>query len=177
MGRRVVIMNWRLIIVGAIAILAFGATYFFLRAPNAAPSPTAEAPKVGVEQVLVAGQDLPMGTVVNEGAIAWHPWPKADVSELMITKSGKPDALKEIEGSMTRVAFLRGEPIWHDKLVKAGEGGFMSAILPTGKRAVAIKIDNDGDLRLADLFFPMTASTSSVLRATRTSPRLVGSKS
>ena len=62
----------------------------------------------------------------------------------MITKSGKPDALKDIEGSMTRVAFLRGEPIRHDKLVKAGEGGFMSAILPTGKRAVAIKIDNDG---------------------------------
>jgi pilus assembly protein CpaB len=136
-------MNRRLIIVGAIAILAFGATYVFLRAPNAAPSPIAEAPKVDVEQVLVAGQDLPMGTLVNEGAIAWHPWPKADVNELMITKSGKPDALKDIEGSMTRVAFLRGEPIRHDKLVKAGEGGFMSAILPTGKRAVAIKIDND----------------------------------
>jgi pilus assembly protein CpaB len=104
-------MNRRLIIVGAIAILAFGATYVFLRAPNAAPTPTAEAPKVDVEQVLVAGQDLPMGTLVNEGGIAWQPWPKGAVSELMITKSGKPDALKDIEGSMTRVAFLRGEPI------------------------------------------------------------------
>jgi pilus assembly protein CpaB len=143
-------MNRRLIIVGAIAILAFGATYVFLRAPNAAPSPTAEAPKVDVEQVLVAGQELPMGTVVNEGGIAWHPWPKADVSELMITKSGKPD----VEGSMTRVAFLRGEPIRHDKLVKAGEGGFMSAILPTGKRAVAIKIDNDGDSTAGGFILP-----------------------
>ena len=65
-------MNWRLIIVGAIAVLAFGATYVFLRgAGNSAPSPSAEAaPKVDVEQVLVAGQDLPMGTVVNEGAIS-----------------------------------------------------------------------------------------------------------
>ena len=128
-------MNRRLIIVGAIAILAFGATYVFLRAPSAAPGPSVEAPKVDVEQVLVAGQDLPMGTVVNEGAIAWQSWPKGAVSDLMITKSGKPDALKDIEGSMTRVSFLRGEPIRHDKLVKAGEGGFMSAILPTGKRA------------------------------------------
>jgi pilus assembly protein CpaB len=123
-------------------------------AGNSAPSPVAEAPKVDVEQVLVADQDLPMGTVVNEGATAWHPWPKADVSELMITKSGKPDALKDIEGSMTRVAFLRGEPIRHDKLVKAGAGGFMSAILPTGKRAVAIKIDNDGNSTAGGFILP-----------------------
>jgi len=61
-------MNRKLIIVGAIAVLAFGGAYAFMRsAANPAPSPSAEAqPKVDVEQVLVAGQDLPMGTVVNE---------------------------------------------------------------------------------------------------------------
>ena len=95
-----------------------------------------------------------MGTVVNEGAIAWQSWPKGAVSDLMITKAGKPDALKDIEGSMTRVSFLRGEPIRHDKLVKAGEGGFMSAILPSGKRAVAIKIDNDGDSTAGGFILP-----------------------
>ena len=149
-------MNRRLIIVGAIAVLAFGATYMVLRgAGNSAPSPAAEAPpKVDVEQVLVAGQDLPMGTLVNEGATAWQTWPKGAVSELMITKSGKPDALKDVEGSMTRVAFLRGEPIRHDKLVKAGTSGFMSAILPTGKRAVAIKIDNEGDSTAGGFILP-----------------------
>ena len=149
-------MNRRLIIVGAIAIFAFGAAYMLLRgASNSAPPPLAEVlPKVNLEQVLVAAQDLPMGTVVNEGAIAWHPWPKADVSELMITKSAKPDPLKDIEGSMTRVAFLRGEPIRHDKLVKAGTGGFMSAVLPTGKRAVAIKIDNEGDSEAGGFILP-----------------------
>src|SRR6476646_4654774 len=137
-------MNRRLIIVGTIAVLAFGAAYMLLRGGgNSAPSSAAEAPpKVDVEQVLVAGQELPMGAVVNEGGIAWHPWPKADVSELMITKSAKPDALTDIEGSMTRVAFLRGEPTRRDKLVTAGAGGFISAILPSGKRAVAIKTDN-----------------------------------
>jgi pilus assembly protein CpaB len=46
---------------------------------------------------------------------------------------------------MTRDAFLRGEPMRRDKLVKAGAGGFMSAILPSGLRAVAIKVDNAGD--------------------------------
>jgi len=81
-------MNRRLILVGAIAVVAFGATYMLLRAPASAPAPSAEVqPKVDVEQVLVAAQDLPMGTVVNEGAIHWQPWPKGAVSELMITKS------------------------------------------------------------------------------------------
>src|ERR1700678_63029 len=113
-------MNRRLIIVGAIAILAFGATYMVLRgAGNSAPSPAAEAPpKVDVEQVLVASQDLPMGTVVNEGATVWQPWPKAAISEFMITKAAKPYPLEDVRGSMTRVAFLRGEPIRQDKLVK-----------------------------------------------------------
>jgi pilus assembly protein CpaB len=149
-------MNRRLIIVGTIAVLAFGATYMVLRgAGNSAPSPSADAaPKVDVEEVLVAGQDLPMGTVVNEAAMVWQSWPKGAVSELMITKSGKPDAIKDVDGSMTRVSFLRGEPIRRDKLVKAGAGGFMSAILPTGKRAVAIKIDNDGDSTAGGFILP-----------------------
>ncbi len=149
-------MNWKLIIVGAIAVLAFGGTYAFMRsAGTPAPSPAAQAtPKIDVEQVLVAGQDLPMGTVVNQGSAVWHPWPKADVSELMITKSTKPDALKDVDGSMTRVAFLRGEPIRRDKLVKAGDGGFISAILPSGKRAVAIKTDNNGDSSAGGFILP-----------------------
>ena len=116
-------MNRRLIIVGAVAVFAFGAAYMFLRAPNSAPSPAAAAaPKVDVEQVLVASQDLPMGTVVNEGAMAWHPWPKADVSELMIPKPGKPHALKDIEGSMTPVPFLPAAPSPAGNAVKGGAG-------------------------------------------------------
>jgi pilus assembly protein CpaB len=149
-------MNRKLIIVGTIAVLAFGATYVFLRnAQNSPPPIPAEAPpKIDVEQVLVASQDLPMGTVVNEGATGWQTWPKAAVSEFMITKSAKPDALEDVRGSMTRVAFIRGEPIRHDKLVKAGAGGFMSAILPSGKRAVAIKIDNGGDSSAGGFILP-----------------------
>lgn len=59
-----------------------------------------------------------------------------------------------MNGAMTRVAFLRGEPIRRDKLVKAGAGGFMAAILPTGKRAVAIKIDTGGDSSAGGFILP-----------------------
>ena len=95
-----------------------------------------------------------MGTVVNEGSTAWQTWPKAAVSEFMITKSGRPDAFDEVTGSMTRVSFIRGEPIRRDKLVRAGNGGFMSAVLPSGMRAVAIKIDNGGDSSAGGFILP-----------------------
>src|SRR5271170_573426 len=149
-------MNRKLIIVGTIAVLAFGATYMFLGGePNSAPGPSAAAlPKIDLEQVLVASQDLPMGTLVGESATTWQSWPKAAVSEFMITKSAKAGAVDDVNGAMTRMAFLRGEPIRHDKLVKAGGGGFMSAILPSGKRAVAIKIDNGGDSSAGGFILP-----------------------
>ena len=150
-------MNRRLIIVGVVAAMAFGAAYALLASSQApqTPRPVAQAtPNLDVEQVLVAGQDLPMGAVVSESVVVWQAWPKAALSELMITKSDNANAMQDVNGSMTRIAFIRGEPIRRDKLVKAGSGGFMSAILPTGMRAVAIKIDNGGDSTAGGFILP-----------------------
>ena len=47
-------------------------------------------------------------------------------------------------GSIARSAFLSGEPIRRERLIKANGGGFMSAILPSGMRAIAISIDTRG---------------------------------
>jgi pilus assembly protein CpaB len=149
-------MNQRLLIAGAIAVVAFGAAYaLFATNQSARPAqPLVQAPAVDVDQVLVARQDLPMGIAVNEGAVGWQTWPKAALSDLMITKSENANAIQDVKGSMTRIAFIRGEPIRRDKLVKSGAGGFMSAILPSGMRAVAIKIDNGGDSSAGGFILP-----------------------
>ena len=150
-------MNQRLLIAGVIAVVAFGGAYALFGASQARPPQklALPAPPVDVDQVLVARQDLPMGIVVNEGAVGWQTWPKAALSELMITKSGSPSAIQDVKGSMARIAVMRGEPIRRDKLVKVGAGaGFMSAILPSGMRAVAIKIDNSGDSSAGGFILP-----------------------
>jgi pilus assembly protein CpaB len=149
-------MNLRLVIVGGIALTAFGSAYVLSRSVEgeSAHALVPVSPKIEVDQVLIAAQDLPMGTVVNENDVAWQAWPKAARSEFMITKSEGVDVMHDVEASMTRVAFIRGEPIRRDKLVKAGAGGFMSAILPTGMRAVAIKIDNGGDTSAGGFILP-----------------------
>ena len=59
----------------------------------------------------------------------------------MINKAVTPNALNEIKGAVTRAPFFSGEPIRPTKVVKSSNSGFLSAILPSGSRAVAINID------------------------------------
>ena len=149
-------MNRRLIVVGAVAAVAFGIAYaFFTSAQSPAPPVASQpAPKAEVEKVLVASQNIAVGTALEESAIAWQPWPKESLSEFMISSSSDPNAISDVKGSLVRTAFLRGEPIRRDKLVKSGSGGFMSAILPSGLRAVAIKVDNTGDSYAGGFILP-----------------------
>jgi pilus assembly protein CpaB len=72
----------------------------------------------------------------------------------MISKASGPNPMEDIKGSMTRMSFLRGEPLRRDKIVKAGQGGFMSAVLPGGQRAVAIRIANSGDSSAGGFILP-----------------------
>ncbi len=142
---------------GTVATTAFVAAFILSRGNE--PSHTAAtiarmAPRLDLDQVLVATQDLPLGSTLGENAAAWQDWPKADVSELMITKRDADAAPEKIWGSMICSAFLRGEPIRRDKLVKGGQGGFLSAVLPTGMRAVAIKIENGGDTTAGGFILP-----------------------
>jgi pilus assembly protein CpaB len=52
--------------------------------------------------------------------------------------------MDEIKDSVARGAFLAGEPIRRDKLVKGGNAGDLVAILAPGHSAVAIAIEGGG---------------------------------
>ena len=149
-------MNRMQIVVLGVSVTAFGGAYILFN--SGGPTPRAPivqaAPKIETDEVLVAAQDVPMGTQIGDTSVTWQVWPKAAISELMIAKSAGLSIMADIKGSMTRVAFLRGEPMRRDKLVKGGAGGFMSAILPAGMRAVAIKIDNGGDSEAGGFILP-----------------------
>jgi pilus assembly protein CpaB len=110
-----------------------------------APAPT--DPTEPVQQiatdtvkVLVAGKDLPMGSTITADKVVWRDWPKASVSEKFIQEiPGEADPLAKVTGAIARATFYEGEPINDAKLIRS-DRGFMSAIRPEGKRAVAIKI-------------------------------------
>jgi pilus assembly protein CpaB len=150
-------MNRLQVIVLGVSAVAFGGAYFVFNnyiGSQRKPQVIVQAPRIQTEKVLVAAQDIPMGSVLSEPMVIWQEWPKNSVSEQMIAQSLTPNLSTELKDTMTRESFLRGEPMRRDKLVKAGQGGYMAAILPSGMRAVAIKIDNSGDSSAGGFILP-----------------------
>jgi pilus assembly protein CpaB len=150
-------MNRLQVIVLGVSVVAFGGAYFVFNnylGSQRKPQFIVEAPKMQTEKVLVAVQDIPMGSVLSDTMVVWQDWPKDSVSEQMFSKSIDPDLVADLKDTMSRDSFLRGEPLRRDKLVKAGQGGYMAAILPSGMRAVAIKIENSGDTSAGGFILP-----------------------
>jgi pilus assembly protein CpaB len=135
------------------ATVGIGSALLGFAPPPAVPFAQFE-PKIETDEVLVAAQDVPIGSRIGQTYVTWQTWPADAILKHMIVKSVAPHAIAEVEGSMSRASFIRGEPLRLDKLVKGAPGGFMSAILPAGMRAVAIKIDNGGDTEAGGFILP-----------------------
>ena len=124
----------------AIALGAGGvAAYLVAGSDDRAPAvqPVAQLPTV---DVLVAKSEIGLGQTVKSEDLQWQSWPEASASSSFIRRSERPDAATQFAGSIARGAFIAGEPIREQKLVKADGSGFMAAILPTGMRAVSSEI-------------------------------------
>jgi pilus assembly protein CpaB len=124
---------------GAAALVAFYFAKSFVPEPVA---PVAVKTEVDSVQVLTAGADIAVGQIVNEGNFRWVAWPKEAAQRGYITQeNGGDKRRRELSGSVARSALLAGEPITPQKLIKAGQGGVLAAILPGGMRAISTKID------------------------------------
>jgi pilus assembly protein CpaB len=97
--------------------------------------------KVDTVQVLVARSDIGLGQIANDASFRWQDWPKDAVAKGFITKQSRPQAAREFSDAIARSPIIAGEPITELKLIKAGSGGVLAAILPPGKRAVSTKIE------------------------------------
>jgi pilus assembly protein CpaB len=110
--------------------------------PAPAPDKTAVAPAIETVDVLVASKDIVTGTRLAADAVGWESWPAKSVSDKFLTRAAMPDAAEKVAGAFARSTFFQGEPISEAKLIRTDQG-FMSAILPEGKRAVATRIAAD----------------------------------
>lgn len=102
-------------------------------------APVALPPSISLEDVLVASVNLPQGHAVDGGNLRWQSWPQASVPPGSITRKTKPDALEAFKGAVVRNYLVAGEAIREEKLVR-GASGLLAALLPPGKRAVAIRV-------------------------------------
>ncbi|MCF8503780.1 MAG: Flp pilus assembly protein CpaB [Caulobacter sp.] len=130
----------------------------------AAPAGPTAAPTV---KVLVAQRDLPAGTRLTAADMTWQDWPSANLNAAYITDGAAPQvqqtgaagaakkaaeaagnlfggaAVQSIVGAVVREPLLQGEPVVARKIVRAGEGNFLSVVLTPGMRAMAVPVSVD----------------------------------
>jgi pilus assembly protein CpaB len=132
-------MNPARIAVLAIAVVAGGIAAYLASGSDEKPAPAPVAQLQTVD-VLVAKGDIGLGQAVKPDDLQWQTWPAASASGTFIKRNERPEATKEVTGSIARAPFIAGEPIREPKLVKADGSGFMAAILPSGMRAISTEI-------------------------------------
>ena len=127
----------RFVILGVALLAGTLAAYLALNIDMDAPS--ARVVEVRSREVLVASMDISQGWRLKRENVRWQRWPDDAVNLEYVQKQSMPDAIEKLEGSVARAAFVAGEPIREVKLARA-ESGFLSAILPSGMRAIAVRI-------------------------------------
>jgi pilus assembly protein CpaB len=161
----------RLLIVLVAAVSAIGLAVVMQRAfygkPAAPVAATAPAAGKPMTQVLVAKHDLAIGARLTGDDVTWQPWPTEAVNAAFITNGaaapkaegakaaaatvaatatdmiGGVDPAKAVEGAIVRDPILTGEPITPRKIVRGGDGGYLSVVLQPGKRAMAVPITSE----------------------------------
>jgi len=138
----------QLIVLG-VALIAAVALAMVARNMMSAPEPVRVAAgqnvviqKAPTVDVLVANESIPMGSSLGEQRLAWEEWPKSSLRESFITRENAPEALEKYAKHIARSSFFEGEPVREAKLVQS-DSGYLSAILPAGKRAVAMRVQAD----------------------------------
>jgi pilus assembly protein CpaB len=120
----------RLLVFVAISLVAaIGSALLLTRYMEAR---TAEA-RLPTRPVVIAAVDLPVGAELRPENLAVVAWPAASVP------AGAFEDPKELEGKAVASRIYRAEPLLAAKLV-GGNG--LSALLPAGMRAVAVRVDD-----------------------------------
>ena len=133
-------MNTARIVVLTIALGAGGVAAYLASGSDNKPLPAAPVAQLQTVDVLVAKTDIGLGQSLAPEDLQWQTWPAGTASNNFIRRNERPEAAKEVAGSIARAPFIAGEPIREPKLVKANGSGFMAAILPAGMRAISTEI-------------------------------------
>jgi pilus assembly protein CpaB len=130
--------------------------------PPAVVAQAAAAPRPTI-QVLTAKKDLTIGTRITAADLDWQPFPADVINPAWITGGPTPapgsaalrervvktaetvvgdnGPMQQALGAIVREPLLAGEPIVERKIVKGGQGGYMSVVLQPGMRAVAVPVN------------------------------------
>ena len=106
-------------------------------------------PTIPTARVLVAKNDLIVGTFVKREDLHWQLWPEESIIPAYVTDSrfldaGKSDqkrlTIDDFVGGVVRQPIAAGQPMIVGLVARAGERGFLAAVLQPGMRAMAVPV-------------------------------------
>jgi pilus assembly protein CpaB len=106
-------------------------------------------PTIPTARVLVAKKDLIVGTFVKREDLHWQLWPEESITPAYVTDSklldaGKSDqkrlTIDDFVGGVVRAPISGGQPLVRGLVAKAGERGFLAAVLQPGMRAMSVPV-------------------------------------
>jgi pilus assembly protein CpaB len=91
---------------------------------------------VASDKVVVAAQDIDLGSPLTPQMLKIAEWPKGSVPE------GAVDNFKALDTRVLKTSVLRGEPILESKLAPLGATGGLSAVIAKGNRAMTVRVND-----------------------------------
>lgn len=94
--------------------------------------------KEPVKEILVANQDISIGSTLNSGNARWQKWPNgASVPGALFRDTAKEEEWKD---QKVRRSLTKDEPITEGALVREIKGSYLAAALEPGMRAMTIDV-------------------------------------
>lgn len=85
--------------------------------------------------VVIAARAIDAGTAIAENQLKAVQWPRSTVPE------GASARTDDVAGRIARVSMIAGEPVLPGKLAPTNASGGLSSIIPDGKRAITVKVN------------------------------------
>ncbi|WP_118858417.1 Flp pilus assembly protein CpaB [Sphingomonas mesophila] len=129
------------LLVGALVIAVVTAVMAKNMFSGSGADQASAAPAVPVgPKILVARKALPVGTIIDQEALTFQPWPSELMQEAYYTE-GSPDAdMSKLLGTVVRNPITAGQPVTRGALVGPKDRGFLAAALGPGMRAVTVPV-------------------------------------
>ncbi len=96
----------------------------------------AQQGRAASNKVVVAAVDIELGSRLNPQLLKTIDWPSGSVPAGAIAD---PQALQD---RVVKTSILRGEPLLEPKLAPLGSTGGLSAVIPAGKRAITVRVND-----------------------------------
>ena len=91
---------------------------------------------VASSKIVVAAQDIDLGTPLTPQMLKVADWPKGNVP------AGATEDIKTLDTRVVKTSLLRGEPVLESKLAPLGATGGLSAVIKEGNRAMTVRVND-----------------------------------